>query len=52
MSFRNNIYPAAIHAGRRGIPFTLSLTGDARISKPLRRFLLRLEKRFGGTIIE
>lgn len=51
-SFENNIYPSAIYAGRRGIPFTLELRGGATISHPLRRFLLQLQKRFGGEIRE
>ncbi len=51
-SFENNIYPSAIYSGRRGIPFTLELQGTAKISQPLRRFLLILQKRFGGEIRE
>jgi len=51
MSFQNNIYPAAIQAGRRGVPITVELQGGAQLSRPLTRFLLRIQRRFGGTII-
>jgi hypothetical protein len=50
-SMENNIYPAAIAAGRRGQPFTLDLMGGAaRVSHPLWRFIQRIQGRFGGEI--
>ncbi|MFC1849104.1 hypothetical protein ACFL27_02745 [candidate division CSSED10-310 bacterium] len=49
-TFSDNIYPAAIKAGRQGTPFTLILEGDASISKPLWRHLRWHQKRFGGDI--
>lgn len=50
-SFSNNIYPAAIYAGRNGLPFTLKLHNSAQLSQPLNRLVLSVQKRFGGSII-
>jgi hypothetical protein len=50
-SAQNNIYLATVYAGRHGLPITIELQNNARMSRNLERLVRKVQRRFGGEIV-
>lgn len=51
-SSKNNVFLALRYAEDHQLPFTVKLTGTARLTKPLRARLLEHQNNYGGLLIE